>query len=96
MLLSFIVLLAFAAQAFAENEEPAELFTRYEHYSVSYYLNEDGSQVESHDWARTVLKEAAVAGAKQAAVTYSTSIEKAEVLEAYTRKADGRRPSIPI
>ena len=95
MLLSFIVVVAFSAQAIAENEEPAELFTRNEHYYVSYYLNEEGSHVESHDWARTVLKEAAVAGAKQAAVTYSTSIEKAEVLEAYTRKADGRRIDAP-
>jgi transglutaminase-like putative cysteine protease len=28
---------------------------------------------------------------KQAAVTYSTSVQKAEIVEAYTRKADGRR-----
>ncbi len=84
-----------SAQASTENEQAPELFTRYEHYYASFHVNEDGSSTESRDWAMTVLKEAAVAGAKQTSITYSTSIEKAEVVEAYTRKADGRRIDSP-
>lgn len=75
--------------------EAADLATRFEHYTLGYQVNDDASLVESHDWAMTVLKERAVAQAKRASVTYSTSIQKAEVVEAYTRKADGRRIDSP-
>jgi transglutaminase-like putative cysteine protease len=94
VLFSCIALLIFSAPTFAEEETP-DLFTRYEHYYANFYVNEDGSSVESRDWAMTVLKEGAVAGVKQTSITYSTSIEKAEVIEAYTRKADGRRIDSP-
>lgn len=85
----------FQLPALAEAEAPADLDTRYEHYYVSYTLNDDRSHVEAHDWARKILKERAVASAKKAYVTYSTSIQKAEVLSAYTRKPDGRRIKVP-
>lgn len=95
ILFGFAALLLFSPQAFAENNESPELFTRFEHAYTTYYLNEDGSSVESHDWAMKVLKENAVANAKRASITYSTSIQSAEVVEAYTRKADGRRIDAP-
>lgn len=95
VLFPFMAFLVFSAQAFADGEEPPDLFTRYEHYHATFYVNEDGSSIESRDWAMTVLKEAAIARAKQTSITYSTSIEKAEVVEAYTRKADGRRIDSP-
>jgi transglutaminase-like putative cysteine protease len=84
-----------ATPALAGDSEPAEFDTRYERYHASYSLNDDRSHVETREWAMTVLKERAVAYAKQASVTYSTSIQKAEVLSAYTRKADGRRIDAP-
>lgn len=93
--LGIAVLILATTQAFAESEESPELFTRYEHSYTSYYINDDGSHIETHDWAMKVLKENAVASAKRAYITYSTSIEKAEVVEAYTRKADGRRIDVP-
>jgi transglutaminase-like putative cysteine protease len=95
LLFRFLVLLAFSTQAFAQSEESPELFTRFEHFYTSYYLNQDGSHIETRDWAMKVLKESAVTNAKQASISYSTSIQKAEVLEAYTRKADGRRIDSP-
>jgi transglutaminase-like putative cysteine protease len=87
--------LAISIRAFAETEDTPELASRFEHYYSSYSLNEDGSHVETRSWAKKVLKERAVARAKQASIVYSTSIQKAEVLEAYTRKADGRRVEAP-
>lgn len=82
---------AFAAAA----AEPAELFTRVTHYYVSYTINDDLTSSETHDWAMQVLKESALANSKQASVSYSTSIEKVDVLSAYTLKADGRRIDVP-
>jgi transglutaminase-like putative cysteine protease len=42
-----------------------------------------------------VLDEKAIAWMKEASITYSTSMQTAEVLEAYTSKADGRRIDVP-
>lgn len=92
--LCWFVLSACAASS-ANADEPAELFTRIEHYYVTYSLNDDHSSFETHDWAMKVLKEQAIASAKEASISYSTSIEKAEVLSAYTIKADGRRIDVP-
>jgi transglutaminase-like putative cysteine protease len=81
----------------AESAKPdsPELQTRYQYYYAHYYLNADGSHVETHDWATTILQERAVEGSKRASVSYSTSIQKVEVLHAYTLKADGRRIEVP-
>ena len=73
--------LASAAGA-APADEPAELFARIEKYHVRYSLNDDFTSAETHDWAMKVLKESALAGAKSTTISYSTSIEKAEVLSA--------------
>lgn len=76
-------------------DEPAELFTRIERYHLTYSLNADYTSAETHDWAMKVLKEKALVNAKETSISYSTSIEKAEVLSAYTIKADGRRIDAP-
>jgi transglutaminase-like putative cysteine protease len=91
----FLVALPAVAATPAAADEPAELYTRIEHYYVTYTLNDDRSSVETHDWALKVLKEQALANAKEASISYSTSIEKADVLSAYTIKADGRRIEAP-
>ena len=94
VVLGLAVLLGVSASVFAETEAP-ELWTRMEHYYVNYSLNEDGSNERTYDWAITVLKENALDGVRKSSVTYSTSVEKMEVLEAYTRKADGKRINAP-
>jgi len=50
---------------------------------------------ETHEWSKTVLKEAALEESKRASVGFSTSAQQAEVLAAYTLKADGRRLDVP-
>jgi transglutaminase-like putative cysteine protease len=73
----------------------ADLPTRMEMYHATYEVNADGSHKESHKWAMAILKEEAVAGAKQTSINFSTSIQKGEILEAYTRKKDGRHLDVP-
>jgi len=88
------VLVLFSPLLAAADESP-DLASRVEHYYIDYRLNDDASAVAAYEWSVKVLKEAAVDGAKRASISYSTSIETAEVLEAYTRKADGRRIDAP-
>jgi hypothetical protein len=89
------VLLVMSLRAYGGEADGPELQTRFAHYYVTYTVSADGSHVEAHDWAMTILQERAVNGAKRASVSYSTSIQKAEVLQAYTLKADGRRIEVP-
>ncbi|WP_301101249.1 DUF3857 and transglutaminase domain-containing protein [Propionivibrio sp.] len=64
-------------------------------YYESFLVNEDGTAVESLEWSKTVLKETALERSKRAIVSYSTSAQTAEVIAAYTLKADGRRIDVP-
>lgn len=90
-----VALLCTCLRAVAAEADAPELQTRYGHYHATFTLNADSTHVEMHDWATTILQERAVEGAKRASVSYSTSIQKAEVLHAYTLKADGRRIEAP-
>lgn len=88
-------ILVLATHVHAANAESPELPTKFDRYRVDYTINTDGSFVETREWAMTVLMSNAVAKSKQASITYSTSIQAAEVLEAYTRKVSGRRVEAP-
>jgi hypothetical protein len=79
------------------NAKPAELDlpVRSGFYHVSYVLSDAATATETREWSRTILKASAIPWAKQASVSYSTSVQNAEILEAYTRKADGRRINVP-
>ena len=90
-----LTLIALAQPVCAETDQAPELFARIGHYAISYKINVNGSFVEDRNWSMTILKEQAVASAKQASISYSTSIQKAEVLQAYTLKVDGRRIDAP-
>lgn len=93
--LILITLLLFSFCVSAEDSDVADVDSRLEYSYVNYYLNEDGTHVKTRKWAYTVLKERAVKGAKSYTLSYSTSVEKSEVIEAYTKKADGRRIDVP-
>lgn len=98
MKIAFATLLAaflFCSTAHAATGAPLELQTRFGYYHASYVINADGTAVESHEWSKTVLKETALEKSKSASVSYSTSAQKAEVVAAYTLKADGRRLDAP-
>lgn len=88
-------LLAIPFQVFAAQDDSPDFFTRYTHYASNYSLNKDGSHTETRSSTIKILNEAAISNFKQTSITYSTSIQKAEVLDAYTLKADGRRIDSP-
>ena len=90
LVFSFLTNFAMAAAG-----DPRDLTSRYGHNHATYVLNEDGTSIESREWSKTVLKEAALAGAKHASISFSTSVQKAEIIEAYTKKADGTRIDVP-
>ncbi len=88
-------LLALCAFANAAPGDPLDLHIRYPHYYATIIINEDGTATESREWSMTVLKESALEWAKRGSVAYSTSVQKVEVLGAYTKKPDGRRIDAP-
>ena len=77
--------------ATAERSETPELPVRMERLHISYVLDADGRRVATREMALKVLREEAVEHAKRSYVAHSTSVERAEVIEAYTRKPDGTR-----
>jgi len=83
----FIACLLFPVSLLAND---AEFDTKYVYVHSKYKVNADATHTEEHDWAMKVLDKRALERAKQASISYSTSIQKAKVLEAYTLKADGR------
>ena len=72
-----------------------ELEWRMSRYSVKYELSDDGSYSDTHVLSVKLLSDRAAQGGKESTVTYSTSVQKVEVLEAYTLKADGRHVDVP-
>lgn len=92
---SFLAALTFCCTAHAATGDPLELQTRYDYYHANYSINADGTAVETHEWSKTILKETALEGSKSASVSYSTSAQKAEVIAAYTMKANGKRIDVP-
>lgn len=96
MLKRFLSILALAAlPAFSIAGEPAEIDTRYTRYHASYYVNDDLTSYAVYEAAKKILEERAVQSSKEETISFSTSIEKAEILAAYTLKADGRRIDAP-
>ena len=81
-----------AGAALAQNDDPAARVVRAE---VDYVLNADGTHSETRLREVKVLRDTALAALKQVGVTYSTSVQRAEILEAYTLKPDGRRIDAP-
>jgi transglutaminase-like putative cysteine protease len=88
-------LLAVCLRAGAAGVDEPELDSRLTHYYLNYHINADASHVETYDWAAKVLQARAVERLKSQSISYSTSIQKAEILHAYTLKADGRRIDVP-
>ena len=68
---------------------------RYGQYHVNIAINDDMTSVETRQWSLTVLQAQALEWAKKATISHSTSVQKVEVVHAFTRKADGRRIEVP-
>ncbi len=72
-------------------DEVKDVQTRFERFYVNYTILADGTHTEEREIATKILDKRAVLFAKQGYLGYSTSVQKADVLDAYTLKADGRR-----
>lgn len=90
-----MLLLSTASAAVAEPMLETDIPVRYTTWHIAYDVNADGSYVETQKWSRTILKENALERGKEAHVTFSTSVAKGEVLEAYTLKKSGQRIDAP-
>ena len=89
-----LTLFLFGSPAWSD-ETPLDLQFRYSRHYTDFVIQQDGTATESREWALTVLKETALEWSKRASITYSTSAQRAEVVAAYTQKADGRRIDVP-
>ncbi len=76
-------------------DQPFPGYAKYVRYRVNYRVNADGTDVQTREWALKVLTEQGIAIANQASVSFSDRLESAEILSAYTLKADGRRLEVP-
>ncbi|WP_298270416.1 DUF3857 and transglutaminase domain-containing protein [Geobacter sp.] len=95
LLLLVTFLMANVSIAVAEPVSEADIPVRCTSWHIVYDVNADGSFVESQKWSMVVLKESAVESQKTASVTFSTSVAKGEILEAYTLKKSGQRLDAP-
>lgn len=86
---------AISWSAHADTQEPLDLQVRYGHIHSDYVVNADGTASETHASSTTILQKTALEDSKQSSITYSTSAQTAEVIEAYTLKTDGRRVNVP-
>lgn len=79
----------------ANSQELADISTRTEYFNIHYVVNKDLTNSAHFEWALKVLEKRAIKRAKKYTVGYSTSIENIEVLDAYTRKSNGKRIDVP-
>jgi transglutaminase-like putative cysteine protease len=68
---------------------------RFGQFHVAYVVNDDLTSSETRLWSMKVLNDVALERSKTATISHSTSVQKVEVLQAYTQKADGRRVQVP-
>jgi len=95
LLLVAMLLLANFSLAVAEPISEADIQVRYTSWNIAYDVNADGSFIETQSWSTTVLKENALENSKRSSVTFSTSVAKGDILEAYTLKKSGKRVDAP-
>ena len=93
LLLIVICLLPLLAQA--KDKEFVELQSRNTKLYIDYTVNDDFSVERISEIEIKLLNEQAVRSLKKQRFSHSTSIEKFEVLKAFTIKADGSRILVP-
>lgn len=75
--------------------EATDLPARVELHTEQHVIAEDGSEVGTYHSITRVLKAEAVDAIRSHTLSYSASAQKLELLDALTRKADGRRIKVP-
>jgi transglutaminase-like putative cysteine protease len=93
-----LLLLAFALScgaAGAAAPVAAQVDVIYTDVVTEYEVDAEGRMTTIHGYGARILHDRALNNAKTRAISYSRSIQTAEVLEAYTQKADGRHVDVP-
>lgn len=72
-----------------------ELTSRFTKWHVTYYVNPDLTVEKTSEFQIKILGDNVAKKFKKRQFSHSTSIEKFEVLEAYTIKEDGKRIEVP-
>jgi hypothetical protein len=93
ILTMFLCLLPFYSHA--QDKEYVELETRYTKLHVDYIVNDDFTVEKISEIEIKSLNDNSATKLKKQSFSHSTSIEEFEVLEAYTRKADGSHIDVP-
>lgn len=91
--LSFLFLLSFTVQAADEpvKDSAYSIIRSYE----THVLNAEGADTATYERAIKILKDTALEHLKETSISYSTSVEKGEIIAAYTQKPDGRKIEVP-
>jgi transglutaminase-like putative cysteine protease len=95
IIFSMMLVFLTVSVALAEPMPESEISFRYANWHIAYEVNANGSYVETQRWSGTILKEIALEKGKKASITFSTSVAKGEILEAYTIKKSGQRIDAP-
>ena len=81
--------------AAAEPRVATDLAARTELYSEHHVVAEDGSEVSTYRQVTRLLKADAADRVRQEEISHSASAQRLEIVEAFTRKADGRKVKVP-
>ncbi|MFN8391313.1 MAG: DUF3857 domain-containing protein [Bdellovibrionota bacterium] len=93
--LTVLFYLIFASAAAATERTVEDLGYRVKKYSVDFSLNPEGENVVTYDLQIQIVDESQVDAFKSYPISYSTSVERSEIIAAYTLKADGTKKSVP-
>ena len=91
----FLAFLFFTGGIVRADEPVQEILARAPYYYIDYRINQNGSFTVDRAWQTQVLNEKALEDVKQLSFSYSTSIETAKIIEAYTLKANGKKIIVP-
>lgn len=72
-----------------------DLAARVEVYSEHHVIAEDGSEVSTYRQVSRLLKAEAADSLRKEEISHSASAQRLEIVEAFTRKADGRKIKVP-
>jgi transglutaminase-like putative cysteine protease len=92
LILPFFICLFVSSMEEAVAAEPDYKFVK-NYYS--YKVNPDGSYSLVVETAIKLLKEDALESSRQQTISYSTSVEKVDIIAAYTQKPKGQRVEVP-
>jgi hypothetical protein len=90
-----IVVFIFPSLVYASDEEYVELQSRFTKFHIEYVVKDDLSVERVSELEIKSLSEKAARQLKEQRFSHSTSIEKFEVLDAYTIKSDGTKIDVP-